>query len=241
MNPATPGDAAGGARERALAAFIARIGERFDHDLRSELGTILNLASIQEVVEAGDVETVRDFAAQIRAHAQEVANLWKMIEEALALATGERRLARGDPAAAVRAAASECRVALAESPSPAARGAAAAPVDHDPRVVAFAARAFLRLMSAARPSGSTTARVEVRRDAGAATIVIDCTAATPVVEPAAAGVAAFLRAGDVNAGRVWRSALHAAAALLELQGGSLDLAGSPTGNATLSLRLPPAR
>jgi len=230
-----PGEAARRGTEASLAAFVVKTCARFDHDLRSELGTILNFASIQEVVEPHDAETVRRAAAQIREHAQVVAALWQAAQEAIALATGGGNRVRGDLASIVRSLARECHVALAEDPG---GDGPRPPIDHDPELVSFTVRAFLDLLRRSPAAATGAFSFAIRRDGGRATLEVRRDAPKSDASPATRGVEAFLRAGNANEGRVWRSALHAAAALVQLDGGSIELEGNPAGAALLRMILP---
>jgi hypothetical protein len=233
-----PGDAARHGAAGSLAAFVVKACARFDHDLRSELGTILNLASIQEAVEPHDAEVVRRAAAQIREHTQVIAALWQAVQEAMALATGGGHRERGELAPIVRSLARECGVTLAEDPDGAARSDPRRPIDHDPALVAFTVRAFLELLRRSPAAATAAWRFAIRRDDGGATLEVRRDAPKSDESPAIRGVDAFLRAGSANEGRIWRSALHAAAALAQLGGGSIELEGNPAGAALLRMNLP---
>jgi hypothetical protein len=219
-----------------LARFIDRIRERFEHDLRSELATIVNLASIVEL--AGESDAARQAASQVLQRAHAIAALWNSFSEAVELATQERPAERGDPTAMLRSVAESSGVPIAEESGRSAGGAAAVQIDCEPAVVRLVVRAFVEVVKDARAGLPFDLRFRVRRGSARASIEAGCGAASIDRREPAVLVDEFVRRFGRNADAAWRGALCAAAALVELTGGAVQFRGRPSDGATLRIEIP---
>ena len=176
--------------------------------------------------------------ALIRSHSDDIATHLQWFTEALSLATREPVLERSDPTTVLRSVAEGARLKFVGESERRAAPAAEAPIDHEPALVAFVARAFLDLVRSVRSPTPAEVHGRVRRDADFAIFELRCSETTDHERQPAALVDGFLRGGESNAGRIARSALRAAAALVELRGGALEFLGSPDRGATSRMRLP---
>jgi hypothetical protein len=223
----------------ALRRLLERIARALGHDLRTPLGTITNCAALLEGDVALDESALRETVARIRRQAAAVVEESQLLSDALKIAVqpGERRA--GAPVALLREIASGLGADVRlRDPPPAS--SAPAEIAIDPRLVAFAWRAFLAVERSVRGRLPAEAELRVARTADGDVIELGfdgaLAAAPPFVDPSrwvAGGTG-----GTPPVAAVSRLALELAGELLAHAGGSLDAAGAPGRACVLRLRLP---
>jgi hypothetical protein len=223
----------------ALRRLLEKIARALGHDLRTPLGTITNCAALLDGDVGSDEAALREVVARIRRQAAAVVDEAQLLSDALKIAAqpGERRA--GEPLALLREIASglgadvRLRDPTPSSPAP-------AEIAIDPRLVAFAWRAFFAVERSVRGRLPAEAELRVARAAGGEVVELGfdgaLAAAPPFVDPTR-----WVGGGDGDAPpipAVARLALELAGELLALAGGALDAAGAPGRGCVLRLRLP---
>jgi len=225
------GDERGGA---ALRRFHAKVIGALGHDLRTPLGTIVNCAAVLEGDPAPAAEEVRDIADRVRRQAMRVIDVAQLLSDALFLAASPPESATGEANSLLQSILETTNHGIRWVPAPMRPDGPPRVIEVDPRVVGFAAQAWLAVEGIVRPELPRDARLRVERlgERLRIELAFDGRSDLPM---AAVPVDEYVRDLGVKIPPTRKFALEIAEALLDCRGGELTLSGRPGRDPALRL------
>jgi len=226
--------------DAALRRLLMKVVGALGHDLRTPLGTIVNCAAVL----AGDPVPadgeIRDLADRVRRQARRVVDVAQLLSDALLLVASPPMTVTGEAITLLQSVLDETNRGIRLVPAPMQPDGTPRVIDVDPRVVGFAAQAWLAVEETVRPELPREARLRVERldEHLRIELAFDGAADLPV---AAVPIDEYLRDVGVKIPPARRFALEIAMALLECSGGELTLAGKPGHGPALRLKFTQGR
>jgi len=226
--------------DAALRRLLMKVVGALGHDLRTPLGTIVNCAAVL----AGDPVPadgeIRDLADRVRRQARRVVDVAQLLSDALLLVASPPVTVTGEAITLLQSVLDETNRGIRLVPAPMQPDGTPRVIDVDPRVVGFAAQAWLAVEETVRPELPREARLRVERldEHLRIELAFDGAAERPV---AAVPIDEYLRDVGVKIPPARRFALEIAMALLECSGGELTLAGKPGHGPALRLEFTQGR
>jgi len=226
--------------DAALRRFLAKVGGALGHDLRTPLGTIVNCAAVLEGDPVPADGEIRDLADRVRRQAMRVVDVAQLLSDALLLVASPPMTVTGEAITLLQSIVNETNrgirlVQASMQPDDTPRV-----IEVDPRVVGFAAQAWLAVEETVRPELPREARLRVERHDGHLRIELafEGAAGLPV---AAVPIDEYVREVGVKIPPARRFALEIALALLDCSGGELTLSGRPGRGPALRLKFTQSR
>jgi len=226
--------------DAALRRFLAKVGGALGHDLRTPLGTIVNCAAVLEGDPVPADGEIRDLADRVRRQAMRVVDVAQLLSDALLLVASPPMTVTGEAITLLQSIVDETNRGIRLVPAPMQPDDAPRVIEVDPRVVGFAAQAWLAVEGVVRPELPREARLRVERldEDLRIELAFDGAADLPV---AAVPIDEYVRDVGVKIPPARRFALEIALALLECSGGELTLSGKPGRGPALRLKFTQGR